>query len=295
MSSIRNPYSATPVPPPVGLLIRFAGQWIAGETLEDALRATREANAEGMEGILNLLGEHYWDRAQVGETLRECLRMVDAIAERKLSASVSIKLSQFGLEFGRPYCVSQVLPLFDRLRAANGFLWLDMEDSRSTDDTLAIYEDLLRRHPHVGVCLQANLRRTPRDLDRLLELGGKVRLTKGAYRESPDVAYTSRAEVDAAYGRLLRALFEKGDRFGVATHDGKFIEEALRLSTLHKRTWDFQMLMGVRDPMKRDLVGKGHRVSEYIPYGPNWLPYFSRRLRERPRNLFTMARSFVQG
>lgn len=263
--------------------------------MEDAIDATKEANARGMEAALNLLGEHYRDRTLVEGTLGEYLRMQEAIERHGLTACVSIKLSQFGLLFGRTYCESQVSPLFDRIRASDAFLWFDMESSRFTDDTLALYEGLLPRHPSVGVCLQANLRRTPKDLDRLLDLGGKIRLTKGAYREPREIAYRTRSEVDAAYGRLLRTLFEKGDHFGVGTHDGKFIDLALRLAANHRKTWEFQMLMGVRDPLKLELVGKGYRVLEYIPYGPNWLAYFLRRLRERPRNVVTMARSFVQG
>jgi proline dehydrogenase len=279
----------------VGLLVRFAGQWVAGERLEDAIRATGEANARGLDGILNLLGEHHKEKAQVEATLKEYLHILDSIEKGRLRASVSIKPSQFGLELGRAYCESMVLPLFDRLRAMGNFLWMDMEGSRFTDDTLAIYEALHRRHADVGVCLQANLKRTPKDLERVLGFGGKVRLTKGAYREPHEVAHLTRPEVDAAFGKLLHTLFETGDRFAVGTHDAQFVQQAIKLANTHKRIWEFQMLMGVRDPLKRELRAKGHRVAEYIPYGPNWLPYFVRRLRERPRNILTMMRSLVQG
>ncbi len=279
----------------MGLLIRFARQWVAGERLKDAVRAAREANGKGVDAVLNLLGEHYKDRAVVEATLKEYMRVLDAIEAGNLNACVSVKPSQFGLEFGRAYAESMVAPLFDRVRAMGDFLWLDMEGSRFTDDTLALYADLRHRHHDVGVCLQANLKRTPKDLERLLEIGGKIRLVKGAYRETPEVAHRTRAEIDAAYESLLRTLFEKGDHFAVATHDGKLVDAAIRLSKDHKRIWEFQMLRGVREPLKRDLVRKGYRVVEYIPYGPNWLPYFTRRLRERPRNVLTMIRSLVQG
>ena len=279
----------------MGLLIRFAGQWVAGETLEDAVRYTKDANARGIDAVLNLLGEHYTEKGPVDNTLKEYLRILDAIEGERVRASVSVKPTQLGITFGKAFCESHVVPVFDRVRKMGGFLWIDMESSHYTEDTLAMYQDLHHHHHEVGVCLQANLRRTPKDLEHILEFGGKVRLTKGAYRETPAIAHRSRAEIDTAYMRLLKILFEKGDRFAVATHDGKLIEEAIRLSKNHKRIWEFQFLKGVRDPLKRDLVAKGYRVLEYIPYGPNWLPYFLRRLRERPRNILTMVRSFVQG
>lgn len=279
----------------MGLLIRFADQWVAGEALEDVVRATRTVNGKGLQAILNLLGEHYTEKSQVEATAKEYLRILDEIETGNLDACLSIKPSQFGLEFGRAYCESMVLPVFDRVRGMGDFLWLDMEGSRFTEDTIRMYEELRRRHHDVGVCLQANLKRSQKDLERLLGIGGKIRLVKGAYREPEEIAYMSRTDVDAAYGRLLRTLFEQGDHFGIGTHDGRFVDQAIRLSKTHKRIWEFQMLMGVRDPLKRDLVRQGQRVAEYVPYGPNWLPYFLRRLRERPRNILTMARSFVQG
>lgn len=279
----------------MGLLIRFAGQWVAGEELGDAVRYTKAANARGIDVILNLLGEHYEEKRLVEGTLKEYLRILTAIGREGLRAGVSVKPSQLGLAFGREYCESMVKPVFDKVRAMGGFLWIDMEGSRFTADTLGMYQDLHDRHHDVGVCLQANLRRTPKDLERILEYGGKVRLTKGAYRETSAIAHHRREEIDTAYLRLLKILFEKGDRFAVATHDGALIEEAIRLSHTHKRIWEFQFLKGVRDPLKRDLVAKKYRVVEYVPYGPNWLPYFLRRLRERPRNVLTMIRSFIQG
>lgn len=279
----------------MGLLIRFAGQWVAGERLEDAVRCAEGANARGIKAIVNLLGEHQRDVSLLRGAREEYGRVLDAIEMRGLRGCVSIKLSQFGLQFGRSTCESHVVPLFDRIRAMGGFLWIDMEDSRFTEETLALYEDLHRRHHDVGVCLQANLKRTPKDLERILGFGGKVRLTKGAYREAAAIAHRKRSEIDAAFGRLMHRMFEEGDRFAVATHDSRLIDAAIRLAATHKRIWEFQFLKGVRDPLKRDLVARGFQVSEYIPYGPSWLPYFLRRLRERPRNALTMVRSFVQG
>jgi len=170
-----------------------------------------------------------------------------------------------------------------------------MESANTTDDTIWICEQLLTRYGRVGICLQANLRRTADDLDRLIRDGARVRLVKGAYKETPDIAYRTRSEIDRAYLAHLETLFAKARHFAVASHDGRLIVRALALANAHPTPFEFAMLQGVRDPLKAELVRAGHRVAEYIPYGPNWLPYFTRRLRERPRNVITMVRSFVSG
>jgi len=279
----------------MGLLSRFARQWVAGEAIGDAFRGAREANRRGMGAILNLLGEHYHDRGLVEGTVREYSGMIRGMREADLRGCVSIKPSQMGIDIDPPWCYENVVGIVDLVREDGGVLWLDMEGSAYTDRTLALYERLLSRYDRVGVCLQANLRRTAADLDRLLAIGARVRLCKGAYRESSAVAFTSRPEVDRSYLRLEEALFSHGNHFAVASHDGPMIDRALQLRKTRPKEFEFQMLMGVRDPLKRQLVAAGHRVLEYIPYGPNWLPYFLRRLRERPRNVVTMARSFVSG
>ena len=170
-----------------------------------------------------------------------------------------------------------------------------MESSRFTDSTLAVYRRALAEYPEVGVAVQANLRRTERDVTSLLEVGGIVRLVKGAYREPPPVGTANRRETDANYRNLLDLLFERADRFAVGTHDSAMIDYAIERDRTHRRRFEFQMLLGVRDPLKAGLSRKGYRVVEFIPYGPTWLPYFTRRLRERPRNVLTMVRSFVSG
>lgn len=280
---------------PVGLLIRFARQWVAGETLDDALRAAKEALGRGIHPLVNHLGEHYREKPPVEATVREYLRLVGRIREEGLACDVSLKPTQFGILIDREYALSQLLPVLDAVRAAGRTLWLDMEAASTVDDTLAIYTDLHRRYERVGVCLQANLRRTSSDLDHLLAEGARIRLVKGAYKERAEIAYTTRQEIDAEYLRHLETLYERGEHFQVATHDGAMIRRALELAEEHSVPFEFAMLQGVRDPLKAELVAQGHRVTEYIPYGPTWLPYFLRRLRERPRNVITMVRSFVSG
>ncbi|HYM38893.1 MAG TPA: proline dehydrogenase family protein [Thermoplasmata archaeon] len=280
----------------MGLLIRFARQWVAGETMDDAVRVALDANRRGIHALVNHLGEHYREKAPVEATVQEYIHLVAKLRAARVDGDVSIKPTQFGIFIDRAYALSQIVPVLDATKAWGRIFWVDMEAASTIADTVWIYENLRRRYDQVGLCLQANIRRTADDLEQLLPLGARIRLVKGAYKETPDVAFTSRAEIDRAYLRHLETLFAKGRHFAVASHDGRMIDRALELSKAHPDVpFEFAMLQGVRDPLKLELVSQGHRVTEYIPYGPTWLPYFTRRLRERPRNIITMVRSFVSG
>jgi len=281
--------------PSVGFLMRFARQWVAGETQEDALRAAHQANARGIDAIINHLGEHHEAKALVDGTLNEYASLLRRMRETQVRGTISVKPTQFGLLIGREYALSRLLVLLDVVRADGRDFWLDMESARTTTDTIWVYDRLLARYDQAGLCLQANLRRTESDLKSLLDEGARIRLTKGAYRETPEVAFATRTEVDRQFLRHLETLFREGRNFAVASHDGRMIQRALELGASTKTPFEFQMLQGVRDPLKDELVRGGHRVLEYIPYGAAWLPYFTRRLQERPRNVVTMMRSFVTG
>ena len=280
----------------MGLLIRFAGQWVAGETKEDAVRVAQNANRRGVHVIVNHLGEHYHEKAPVEATVQEYLRLVATLRAADVDGTVSTKPTQFGIMIDKEYALSQLVPVLDAVKAWGRILWVDMEAASTVADTVWVFEELRKRYDRVGLCLQANLKRTEQDLARLLSLGARVRLVKGAYKETPDVAFMGRAEIDREYLRHLDTLFRQGREFAVATHDGKLIDHALALAKEHPAVpFEFAMLQGVRNPLKTELVAKGLRVTEYVPYGPNWLPYFTRRLKERPRNILTMVRSFVSG
>lgn len=263
--------------------------------MDDALRVAEQANTRGIDALLNHLGEHYTDRAPVEATGAEYLGLLTEMGARGIRGAVSLKPTQFGVLIDRAFALTEMLPVLEASKAQGRVLWLDMESARTTDDTIWICERLLERDERIGICVQANLKRTPGDIDRLLRAGARIRLVKGAYKETPEVAFRSRTEIDRAYLAHLETLFARARDFAVASHDGRMIGRALELAREHPTPFEFAMLQGVRDPLKRELVEAGHRVSEYIPYGPNWLPYFSRRLRERPRNIVTMVRSMVSG
>ena len=283
------------MPPSVGLLIRLASRWVAGIHMEDALKRAAELNKLRIGAILNILGEHYEDRKSIEETTAEYLELIKAITDRGLDASVSIKLSQCGLMIDEEYCRKNIETILARVKETGNYLWMDMESSKYTDATIRIYEHCLKLYPRVGLAVQTNLKRTEADVRRLMKEGGMARLTKGAYREDPAISYPKRSDTTVNFSKILRYLFEECDNFAVATHDINMINESLELGKKHDKKFEFQMLQGVREKLAAELAGKGYRVNEYVPYGPRWLAYFTRRLKEKPGNILTMFRSLVNG
>lgn len=290
------------------LLLRLVKKWTAGDDMEDAIMAAKSCNMKGQKVIINYLGEDHTEEERIRQTLKEYSILLERLYSDQIDGCISVKPSQLGLSVSYELCLKNLKTLNKRATEFGAFIWIDMESSKYTDDTLMLYLELLRYHHDIGVVLQSTLRRSASDLLHLFEGGGKVRLVKGAYHENEHIAFTSHEGVNANYIKLLGILFnrdyannnEVGDNtleFAVATHDSKLIEYTIRLwktSKIDIKNFEFEFLKGIRDELKRDLVEKGFRVAEYIPYGDKWLPYSVRRLRERKRNLFLLARSLVQ-
>ena len=275
------------------VLFKIAKQWIAGDTMEDALKSARNANMNGMSAILNKLGEHMTSKTQVSQTVSDYLTLVSNLHKSKITGGLSIKPTQVGLAISAKECLENLDKIIEKALQSQSFVWIDMESSEHTDDTFKIYLSLFEKYERLGVVVQSNLKRTQNDLDMLLKNGAKIRLVKGAYHESAKNAYKTRHEVDENYKKLMKTLFEKGNEFAIATHDSKLIDMATELSKKHERKFEFQFLKGIRDELKPILVKSGFLVSEYIPYGTNWLPYSIRRLRERKRNILLLGSSFL--
>lgn len=270
-----------------------AKRWIAGKDMETALAKAKEANAKGLGTILNYLGEDV-DDPRVAEThFAEYRRLQHAIGDAAIDGCVSVKLTQFGLGVLEESSVlDKAAQLVEEAKGMGRMLWLDMEGSAVTTSTLRIYSKLRESHENVGVALQAYLRRSEDDLKNLLDIGGKVRLVKGAYREPSSLVFQSRSEVTENYLSLMRALFERGQGFAVATHDSRPIEEAVKLHDASPNTkFEFEMLRGIRDDLKLKLATAGHRVVDYMPYGAEWYPYSVRRIKEHPSNIWLLLRS----
>jgi len=274
------------------LLFRVAKKWVAGYGTDEAVAEALDSNSRGMSAILNFLGEDTTDAKVVDQTVVEYLSLMDLMHARKVRGCVSAKPTQLGLAIDYDMCLQNFVKLAARASKLGQFLWIDMESVKFTEDTIAIYLEVYKKHEMAGVAIQSYLRRSASDLVHIVEHGGKVRLVKGAYHEPEGQAFSTKEEVDANFVKLMQMLFESGNYFAIATHDSNIIEEAIRLGK--NATFEFQMLMGIRDELKGDLVTKKFAVAEYIPYGGHWLPYSVRRIRERKRNLLLLARSLIQ-
>jgi proline dehydrogenase len=275
------------------LLYRVAKRWIAGYSLDDALEVAHDANDRKLRVILNRLGEHTPDEKLIRGYTEEYLKLLDRIRAEKIDGTISVKPSQLGLAASPSLYFANLLQIVKKAEAYDEFVWIDMENSPYTEETLKTYREILPSHRQLGVCLQANMKRTESDLKDLIPRGGIIRLVKGAYPESRKMAYKKRSEVSANYVKLMTMLFEGGGRFAIGTHDGELIDKARALAKDRQPNFEFQLLKGIRDDIKPTLIEEGFRVSEYIPYGPEWYNYSKRRMRERKRNILLLLRSIT--
>ncbi len=271
-----------------------ASRFVAGEARADAVDRARALNDRGIGAILNLLGEHYDDREPADADAAAYEALLEAIDEAGVRARLSAKPSQLGLRVGEDVFETNARRVVEAAAGRDAFVWFDMEDHRTTDATLDVFEAMTQVHPGgVGVCLQANLRRTADDLDRLAGLPGRFRLVKGAYDEPTDVAYRSRKRVNDAYRDLIdQALRTHDGGVAVGTHDPAMIDHALEAREAHGGDLELQMLMGVREDAQTELAAD-HDVWQYVPYGSRWLSYFYRRVAERKENLLFALRAVL--
>jgi proline dehydrogenase len=277
------------------LLYRVAKRWVAGYSANEAVKTALYTNRHKMSAILNFLGEDITDSKLVDMTVTEYLLLMDLMDKKKVDGCVSVKPTQLGLTIGYDICLQNFRRLAARARDLGQFIWLDMESVKYTEDTVAIYLELYKHYHMIGIAVQSYLRRSASDLLHIIECGGKVRLVKGAYRESEEHIFVTNEEVNANYLKLMKMLFESNNNyFAIATHNSTLIAEATRMSEDKDTKFEFQMLKGIRDELKFELVTKGFTVAEYIPYGSQWLPYSVRRIMERKRNLLLLARSLIQ-
>jgi proline dehydrogenase len=276
----------------------FARRFIAGESAADAIEAARALEARGLLVSLDLLGESVATMAEADVATRQYITVIEQAVAAGIGRNLSLKLTQLGLDVDRATAVDNLRRILDVAGRHDFFVRIDMESSAYTDMTLEIFETVWNLgQRNVGVVLQSALRRSEDDLRRINRLGARVRLVKGAYKEPRQVAYQSKADVDAAYLRLMRELLRDGVYPALATHDPTMIGGARARAAelgLGADRFEFQMLYGVRRDLQASLFREGYRVRVYIPFGREWFPYFMRRLGERPANVAFVVRSLLR-
>ena len=277
---------------------KLSSRFVAGMTVESALDAAATLNRDGMAVSLDSLGESVNDAAHAQASAEVYHRLIEAIQARGLRANVSVKLTQIGMDLDPALAESILDEMLRRADAADTFVRIDMEGSEYTEATIAMTERLSKRWPgRVGTVLQAYLFRTAEDARRLVEQGIRIRLCKGAYKEPATIAFAKKEDVDKNYVELMVYLAESGVFCGLATHDEAIVQQmcdAVKAKGIAKSAFEFQMLYGIRRDLQRKLAAEGYGVRVYIPFGPEWYPYFMRRLAERPANVIFLMKSLLK-
>jgi proline dehydrogenase len=276
---------------------RLATRFVAGQTLDSALDVSRSLNAEGITVTLDHLGESVSSLEEAASARDVYLRTLSALHETGIQGNVSLKLTQFGLDFSLDQCRANLDLLVRRAAELNSFVRVDMESSAYTTRTLDLVHEMHAAHKAVGVVIQSYLLRSRKDTESLCDGHIRVRLCKGAYLEPPSAAFQRKSDVDQNYVELMKLLLERGAYPAIATHDEKMIEATKAYAALRKLprdAFEFQMLYGIRRDLQKKLVAEGYRLRLYVPFGQAWYPYYMRRLAERPANVFFLVRNLFR-
>lgn len=275
-----------------------ASRFVAGETLDECVEILRGLNERGLHANTTLLGEDVHDEAEAAAAVEAYLEILLRIHAEGLRVNVALKLTHLGLDVGEALALENLRRIVGRAGELGNFVRIDMESSAAVDPTLRIYRALREEGlDAVGAVLQSYLHRTPEDLEALLPLRPNLRLVKGAYLEPPEVAYPGKEDVDAAYVALVERSLRGEGYTAIATHDERMIEHAIAFAEregVGRDRFELQMLYGVRPQLQADLVARGFKVLVATPFGPEWFPFFTRRLAERPANLGFVLRNLVR-
>ncbi|MGE0406429.1 MAG: proline dehydrogenase family protein [Candidatus Korobacteraceae bacterium] len=278
---------------------RISGRFVAGITPMEALATVQRVNQRGFSASIDSLGENVSSATEARASAEVYHRLLGEIAARGLNANVSLKLTQMGLDIDEGLARELVTKIVAKAALCGSFVRVDMEGSAYTEKTLEIVRDIHALHPgHIGAVIQAYLRRSREDVERLLGEGIRIRLCKGAYQEPPDIAFESKSQVEASFVDLMKRLLKSGVYHGIATHDPRMITETQRFSRsegISPNSFEFQMLYGIRRDLQEKILREGWRMRVYIPFGPAWYPYLMRRIAERPANLAFVLRNLLRG
>ncbi|MGC8652245.1 MAG: proline dehydrogenase family protein [Candidatus Micrarchaeia archaeon] len=257
----------------------FAGRWIAGPDISDAIERAKRFNMRNISAILNYLGESLTDEESVESAVDMHFKLIDAVKRSRIDASISIKPTGLGLSIGYDVFESNYLRILERASRAGLFVWMDMEEPRFIGSEIKAYLGSIGSYKQIGICIQANMKRSLSDVKRIVARGGVIRLVKGAYSAPACASYASREQVDNNFIKLMRYMFMHAKEFTVATHDARLIELARRMNRKSEKEVTYAMLNGIRNELVVELA-QTERVAVYVPFGTEWIPYSYRRLRE---------------
>ena len=272
----------------------FAKKYIAGKTLEDAVRVVKELNEKGIVATMDVLGESVNTKEESELAMKECLEVLDTINEHKLNSNLSLKPTQLGLIIDKQFCFEQISAILEKAKGYNNFVRIDMEDSATTDATLGLFNKLGKKYPNVGVVVQAYLKRTYNDVKEQDRLGTNYRLCKGIYVEPAEIAFKERQQVRDNYLKILEKMFDDGNYVGIATHDDYLVNgayELIKKKNIPKNKYEFQMLYGVKENLRDKINADGHKIRIYVPFGEHWYKYSIRRLQENPQLAWYITKS----
>lgn len=282
----------------MSLLFRVASRFVAGERVEQATAAVQTLNGKGLTASLDILGENVHDKATAERAVQGYLDLLDRIHQTKIDSNISIKLTMTGFDIDEDYCFDNTSRICEKAQSYNNFVRIDMEGSAYTERTIKLFLRLHKKFSNVGAVIQAYLHRSERDIEILNEVGARVRLCKGAYKEPPSVAIQKMSEIRRNYMRLAEKLLTHGVYPGIATHDDQLIHWTKQFVSergISNDRFEFQMLYGIRPATQEAVVREGYRMRIYVPFGSHWAPYFYRRLRERKENVWFVISNFLKG
>lgn len=278
--------------------LRFgAARFVAGETIGQSIEAVRGLNLDGRVATLDHLGEFVFSEDEALESAEMCIQTLDAIASSGVTSNLSLKMTSLGLDISRELCMNNMIRILDCARQHGNFVRIDMEDYAHCQISLDIYRELRQEYDNVGIVIQAYLFRTMQDITDLHELGANLRLVKGAYKESAEVAFPEKSAVDENYKKIIQQHLMNGHYTAIASHDEaiiNFTKQFVSSQHIPIEQFEFQMLYGICEDLQKQLVKEGYRVRVYVPYGVDWFGYFMRRLAERPANVWFVLKNMFK-
>lgn len=274
-----------------------ARKFVAGETIDQAIRTVKKLNEKGLSATLDHLGEFVNSKEEAVQSAEMCLKTLDAIHLEGVDANLSLKLTSLGLDVSEDLCLENMNTIVSRAEEYHNFVRIDMEDYAHCQKTIDIYKELRKNFDRVGTVIQAYLYRTEKDMEDLNQLNANLRLVKGAYKESPEVAFPDKQDVDQNFIKIIKTHLANENYTAIATHDDRVIKEAIQFVREHhikNDQFEFQMLYGIREDLQLSLVEEGYKVRVYVPFGNDWFGYFMRRLAERPANVWFVLKNSVK-